>query len=34
MKIVRKLGQSRELIGVDREVERPVHDAIMYSISG
>ena len=26
MKIVRKLGQSRELVGVDREVERPVHD--------
>ena len=40
MKIVRKLGQSRELVGVDREVERPVHNVdvaqifnIKYSIS-
>ena len=34
MKIVRKLGQSRELAGVDREVERPVHDVnVRYSIS-
>ena len=32
MKIVRKLGQSREVAGVDREVERPVHDVDVAQI--